>query len=183
MATPAEDEPQPNSEGQFHFQFHTPFGTYDDIDDLPQEARAFVIENLASLGLPDAARAFLENALNSRARRRPRHAAKAPALDAAEPAELLDDHLPGCTCEQDHRTQLWGILDTAFPRDPHLWRAGEALFALSAANPVQGDLEQQRAAAETAARHLEHHAARLTPAAPPSPAEELIERFRRQLDM
>lgn len=179
MTTPADDGSEAPLPGRFEFQFSTPFGTYNSIDDLPPHARAFVIENLDGLGLSDAERDALAAHLQLRGRRQARHAR---AADESTPAVTDNGHLPGCTCEQDHRDQVWSMLDTAFPNEPHLWRAGEALFTLSAANPHRVSSSERQTAARQAARHLEHHAARLAPAAPSmSPADEIVGRFREEL--
>lgn len=172
MTTPADDEPE--TPRRFMLQFHTPFGTYNDLDDLPPEARAFIAEHLDALDLPAEARAHLEAELRPSQPRRPRHAAESgtPEAEAA-------GHEPGCEHDEEHRLQVWSILDTAFGSEPHLWRAGEVLFALSATNPRPLDEGARVAAIAEATQHLEHHAARPAPSL--SPADELVERFRQQL--
>jgi hypothetical protein len=178
MYTPA-DEPDAPREGRFRFHFQTPFGTFTDVDDLPQDARAFVVEHIDALGLSDEVRAHLEQKLQVRG---PKHAAPAPSPVGDVPegdADAPGQHAPGCTCDDDHRTQVWSILDQAFPTSPHLWRAGEALFALSAVHPRPTDTAGQIDALQDATRHLEHHAAAIAP--PLSPADQLVERFRKEM--
>lgn len=162
----ADNEPDDTGENPI-FGFQTPFGIVHDPDDLPPEAREALIETYRHGDLPGPVRAALGKAL-----RIGRHAASTPAPVIAPQNSLQD--------VAEHRQALWGILDSAFPNDPHLWSAGEALFTLSAEQPTTADESQKRAALEDATRHLQHHAARF--AAPLSPVDQMVEAFREQLD-
>lgn len=78
-----------------------------------------------------------------------------PAEGHTAPPEVStpDAHDPGCPVAeaQGRRERAWAICDEAFPRDPHLWSAMEALF-LAAESPR--DRTPVLAGAMT---HIEHH--------------------------
>ncbi len=167
MTTPADDEqPEGAEPADIHLAFDTPFGVFTEIDDLPPVVRDFLKANLASLSMPDVLREKLAEVLE---------------IDlAAEVGETAVDEEPeAVSATEHHRQRLWRMLDVAFPTEPHLWRAAESLFTLSAVNPDQPDDEAGREAVLTAVRHLEHHAglalSRL------SPTEQLVSEFRDQM--
>lgn len=169
MATSA-DEPDHASEDEprIGFAFQTAEGIFTDPADLPPEARAFLLEHLDTLPIP--LRKLLAKTLG----------ADSAAPDSTDTTrKTAAGHRPDCTCDQEHREMVWQILDAAFPASPHLWAAGEALFALSDANPTTADEATQRAALQSATRHLTRQAE--LAAAPPSPAEQIVLDFRKQM--
>jgi hypothetical protein len=168
MTTPADNPDAEKDETTPLFVFKTPFGFFTAADDLPAQARGFLTELVDNPGLPPLMREALAAALSS--------PVAAETTEAEQPSH--GPHGPGCTCTEDHRDRVWQILDLAFPRDPHLWQAMEALFELSAQNPVDLDEDERRAALETAVLHLERHVSLTTPE---SPTEQLISRFRREM--
>ena len=163
MTTPADDsQPENADEGEnATYRFLTPSGVFADIADLPPAMRAMLARSLDSVDLPEELRAVLEAGL-----------ASAAAHDS--------DSLFDVSAARDaHREQVWNILDTSFPTDPHLWRAGEALFTLSASNPDDVDDETRRIALATMALHLQRHAVLTSSAA--SPVDQLVAKFRQQM--
>lgn len=173
MTTPADNPDADNAEEpqvHFAFAFQTPFGVFTDPDDLPPDARSLLARNLAAGALPPELHALLAKALKLD---------ETQTETAPADAPTSGPHGPGCTCTHSYRVQIWDILDGAFPNDPHLWQAGEALFMLSAANPRQIGDENRRAALEAAAVHLQRQASLMAPSA--SPMEQIIAKFREQL--
>lgn len=163
MTTPADgQQPEDDEEREDPtIRFLTPNGVFDDIADLPPSVRTMLAQSLDSVDLPDELRAVLEAGL---------------ATAAERDSDLLFDASAG---RDAHREQVWGILDTAFPNEPHLWQAGEALFTLSASNPDEVDDETRRIALTTMALHLQRHAA-LTSTAN-NPVDQLVAKFRQQM--
>lgn len=163
MTTPADDQqPESDDEGQNPtYRFLTPNGVFADIADLPPAMRAMLAQSLDSIDLPEELRAVLEAGL---------------ASAAAHDTDMLFN---ASAAREAHREQVWGVLDTAFPTDPHLWQAGEALFTLSASNPDEIDDETRRVVLATMALHLQRHAALTSSAA--SPVDQLVAKFRQQM--
>jgi hypothetical protein len=172
MSAP-DDTTQPGETGEpkRDMGFNTPFGVFESVDDLTPEARAFMVQVLHTAVMPPKLRAALAAALGE---------AIPDGLDTTEEPIEHGAHADGCTCAEIHRENVWEMLDTAFPTDPHLWRAGEALFTLSAVNPTEASLRTRRAALEDATLHLQHSSMKL--GAAKSPFEQLIDDFRDQLD-
>jgi len=164
MTTPADDHDDAQDEPQIGFV--TPFGAFSSADDLPPQIRQHLEESLASL--PEPLRNVFARILGV-------DTADEPTPDTTG---VVGPHGPGCTC--DHREYLWDILDRAFPTEPHLWQAAAAIFTLSSTNPDTLDDAERRAALDTATLHLQRHAALHTP--PLSPTEQLVTKFREQMD-
>lgn len=163
MTTPDEhDGPDEESQPKIHLAFQTPVGFFSEGADLPPEIReALVSQFLADDSIPVEIREALSESLGVTIE----EAKRAPHVSLAI---------------QAHREQLWDLLDSAFPNDPHLWNAGEALFTMSAKNPATVDDDGRLAALESANHHLRRHAARLSPEV--SPQDQLIADFREQMD-
>lgn len=163
MNTPADnDGAEERAEPTIGFAFQTPFGLFTDAADIPPEMREFIIANV----------------LTSETLTLPVREALAESLGVS-----LDDAIqspPTSLASEAHREQLWDLLDQAFPAEPHLWSAAEALFTLSAVNPESVDASRRDAALETATRHLKRYASIQTPAQ--DPTEQLVRDFREQLD-
>lgn len=164
------------TEPEIQIAFKTEEGIFADGDDLPPEARSAFMHALRNTDMPEEVRAAFSKALGVD----PDDLAEDTTGEGAD-GETGGPHGPDCACDpgEVHREQLWAILDTAFPNDPHLWSAGEALFALSAVNPAEPDDDTRRAALESASKHIEHLAGRLVPAM--SPAEQMVADFRKQM--
>lgn len=163
MTTPADDQ-LPENDSDRHgpaYRFLTPSGTFDDISDLPPDLRAMLAQSLDSADLPDELRTALAAGLGAAAEHGPEG-----LFDASAALDV-------------HREHVWGILDTAFPQDPHLWQAGEALFTLSASNPAEVDDETRRIALAAMALHLQRHASLTSSTA--SPVDQLVAKFRQQM--
>lgn len=169
MTTPADNQNEDNAEEpSVAFVVQTPFGTFSAADDLPPEVRDGLLQMLEDQEMPPGLRTLLASALG------------VDSAQEATPDATVDGHAPGCNCAELHRENVWGILDRAFPTDPHLWQAMEALFALSAVNPTEIDEATRHAQLEAATLHLQRHAA--LNASPQSPFDHLITKFREQLD-
>lgn len=169
MTTPADNQNEDNTdEPTMAFVVKTPFGTFTAADDLPPELRNGLIQMLEDDEMPPVLRTMLASALG------------VTNTPGAAPVMPADGHATGCNCAELHRENVWGILDRAFPAEPHLWQAMEALFTLSAVNPTEIDQETRRAQLEAATLHLQRHAT--LNASPQSPIDQLITKFREQLD-
>ena len=85
----------------------------------------------------------------------------------------------------DALARIWDILDEAFPNEPHLWSAGEALLTVSALMPATPSPMTTFSVLKHATTHLSRHAAslNLTPSTREETDEEaIVRRFRQQLD-
>lgn len=165
MRTPADDElPEPgsNEDGQTAYRFLTRFGSFKRISDLPPTLRALLEESLGSEEIPAELRALLE-----------------AELAAGEDLREQDSQARRESFES-YREQIWDILDSAFPTDPHLWQAAAALFTLSPSNPEELDAEMRAVALTTIGLHLQRHAKLTIPTV--SPVDQLVEKFRQQMD-
>jgi hypothetical protein len=158
-----------------------PFGLEEfTIEDMPEELKAALLDTFRENGLPASMPIEMREALGEAF-----GADFSDLPDRVEPANDADDsadapHEPGCTCGTAVRDEVWSILDTAFPKEPHLWQAGEALLSLSAKVP-QGLRDEYRHSALTAAiTHLQHELDLISPSL--SPVDQMIAEFRQSLD-
>jgi hypothetical protein len=194
---PAEDDNEPSVRvAVVRIAIPTPFGTtVVDVADLPAEVREMLIENIRSGDMPDVMRDALCKALDIDPNNLPEPAhvtesepdtAAGDANAAQEPVSNpdkapQDGHAPGCNCAEQHRENVWRILDAAFPQEPHLWKATESLFELSALNPHEISDSARRAALNDAALHIKRHTDLAAP--PLSPLEQMVEKFRIELEI
>ncbi|MCI4659670.1 hypothetical protein [Cryobacterium zhongshanensis] len=173
MAENADHEPT------VHITVQTPFGSEDvAVADLPEPMRAMLIENIRSGDMPDVMRNALCKALGIDPDDLPEPAVTADS-DTDPDKAPADGHAPGCDCAERYRKHVWGILDDAFPQEPHLWKAMESLFELSAINPREINDEARRTALAEAATHIQHQTELTGP--PLSSMEQMIRDFRRDL--
>jgi hypothetical protein len=161
------------------FAVETPSGTEEiAAADIPEPLREAMVQSLLNGTTPVALRAPIADALGIDLAE---IASSAAATAESADGSVRDAHAPGCACATDqYRAGVWGILDSAFPTDPHLWRAMEALFAISEGNPEVVDDEDRRDALELAMLHIQHRSALIAP--PLSPVDQLIADFRSQLN-
>ena len=191
MTTPTDNTaPDSPEEDLPTYALQTPFGIVTDGKDLPPALQSAIRAQLEAGRFPEpiagAVRRFLgDDGFDAMVRRFLGEDAIEVPVEAvagapAQPAEATAaDQVPGCTCDETHRVQVWDILDEAFPREPHLWQAVAALFTLSATNPAPADGAARRAALATADQHLKRSISRLD--SPLSPEDELVERFKGQM--
>jgi hypothetical protein len=183
------------SEPTIRFAVQTPFGARGvNLADLPEELRDALAQSLHGADLPTELRVALGKALGVDLADLPEStqdgtegpASVTPGAESTEGAEgtenaAQDAHAPGCNCAELHREHVWDILDTAFPTDPHLWQAMEALFAISAANPQEIDDATRRSALSLATLHIQRSTALTVP--PLSPMEQMLAEFRNELGL
>lgn len=165
MTTPSDDQlPEDENESpEVTYRFLTPYGSFDSIADLPPAIRDLLAKNLDAADLPEELRSVIK-----------------AGLDAGVVSDAEAMRFGTAAAREAHREQVWNLLDAAFPRDPHLWQAGEALFTLSVSNPDEIDEETRRIALSAMALHLQRHAALTSPAE--SPVDQLVAKFRQQMD-
>lgn len=154
---PTEETPaEPSGESDApQFAFHTPSGVFASTDDLPPEARRALLSSIDQLPIPDVVRDALREQLE-------RHA---------------DETAPDAAARPLTREQIWAVLDAAFPREPHLWQAGEMLLGASS-QPA----DTQAVALELAIEHIQRHQKLAGRTATLSPTEQLIQDFRAQIE-
>lgn len=175
-------EPEAIAETSVAFGFTTPAGMLrvDHPSDLPREVRDLMLQNIRNAeGMPEEIRAVFIDALTGDGdQAAPEDSPVVPDAVAGEDAPV-DGHEAGCDCSTRHRQDLWALLDSAFPDDPHLWQAAEALFSISEKNPQEIDDTIRREALEKASLHIQHRAELAAPVL--SPVEQIIAAFRDQM--
>lgn len=174
------EEPETN-EPTVLFGIQTPLGKMEiDPSDLPEGLRNALLKGLEAHHIPERVRATFAKMLDP----------GAPAGEGTDTGEGDDDpeKMPAgsqefdCSCAADsHREQVWDIVDTTFPNEPHLWNAMESLFRLSAVNPEKLTDEARLATIRTATLHLNRHIE--VSSSPLSHEEQLVADFRKQLGL
>lgn len=165
------------------FAVETPSGSEEiAAGDLPDSLREAMVQSLINGTTPEGLRAPIANALGiDLAELTLRATAGEQSAESADGPEADDAHEPGADyAANQYRAGVWEILDSAFPDDPHLWRAMEALFAISEATPGTVDDEARRDALELATLHIKHRSTLIAP--PLSAMDQLIADFQRQLN-
>lgn len=194
MAENHDEESAAATEHVIRIAIQTPHGTEEvAVNDVPDEVRNALIEGLRSGDMPEEVRIALSKALEVDLADLPDAAevsvGEAPGADgdsatsyaATDDADKapLDAHATGCDCAERHREHVWRILDAAFPQEPHLWKAMEALFEISSVNPHELNDEARRTALNEAALHIKRHTELTAP--PLSPVEQMVEQFRKEM--
>lgn len=133
-------------------------------------------DELDSLGVPEEARAQFLKELDE-------------AIEGADEESASDvfhqqeEAFAAATAPREgQRERLWAILDEAFPNDPHLWSAAEALFMASELGPDMDDHGRFHVL-EAAHAHLDRRIALLSAQAEQAdPIESLLAQFRDEMD-
>lgn len=174
-------EASENNEPTVLFGIQTPLGKVEvKPSDLPEVLRHAITESLERQDMPKELREAFTKALNT-ATPEAQDSDTGEANGASEPA-TADSTVHECSCAADsHREQVWDIIDTAFPDDPHLWNAMESLFKLSAANPVKLTAEARTTVIDEAILHLGRQVNVAT--SPLSHEEQLVADFRKELGL
>ena len=150
----------------------TPMGPVP-VSALPRELLDSLLESLPELeehGVPEDVRVQFENEVRE---------AIAHAELNPEGVSSLEDLFPAEHDGTSPRQRIWDLLDEAFPNDPHLWNAAEALFMASEIGPV-ADEHARFHTLEAAHAHLDRRMEQF--AAPSNPIDELLAQFRDQMD-